>query len=139
MACKKKELMDAAMKLLALNEQSAHAAREYADAQGLTPRQLQYLQVIDHYDQVTFSQLARCTANSKPTISELINKFLDWDCVVRERSPEDKRVFYIRLTSKGRQLARAQEESGYRLMERIEGSLSSEEINLLIHLLKKIN
>jgi len=42
----------------------------------ITVKQIGYLRVIDEHGEVTFSRLAKITRNSKPTITEMVNKFL---------------------------------------------------------------
>ena len=59
-------------------------------------------------------------------------------CVYRERSPEDGRVFFIYLTPKGKTIARAEESTQIRCVERITESLTDEELDQLITLLNKI-
>lgn len=138
MACKKKELFEAYKRIVDLNSACGDNIRHQCQSAGLTVRQIYYLRIIDSNRAMTFSQLADCTSNSKPTISEMINKFISQDCVYRERSTEDKRVFYIRLTEKGQRIARADELSWLMLAEKIERSLTEDEINLLIELFNKI-
>ncbi|WP_243684757.1 MarR family transcriptional regulator [Methanosarcina barkeri] len=43
---------------------------------------------------MTFSRLARITRNSKPTITEMVNKFVKMDCVYKEKSSKDGRIFF---------------------------------------------
>lgn len=138
MACKKIELYQAYLKLLQM-EADFHDNEEcQCQAQDMTLKQVYYLRIIDQKDRVTFSQLAQETCNSKPTITELISKFISMDCVYRERSAEDRRVYYICLTQKGKSIARAQERTQIRFIERIRNSLTEVELNEFITLLNKI-
>ncbi len=57
----------------------------------MTVRQIAYLKVIDEQGEITFSRLAEITKNSKPTITEMINRFVRMDCVYREPCPDDGR------------------------------------------------
>jgi len=68
----------------------------------ITVKQIGYLRAIDGHEQVTFNKLAKITKKSKPTITEMINKFVKFECVYREKCPDDGRVIYIRLTEKGK-------------------------------------
>ncbi|MEG0380047.1 MAG: MarR family transcriptional regulator, partial [Eubacterium sp.] len=88
---------------------------------------IHYLRIIDENEHMTFSKLADYTAISKPTVTEMINKFILWDCVYKEKSNRDKRVCYIHLTTKGRRIARAEELTQLRLIERIENCLNEED------------
>jgi DNA-binding MarR family transcriptional regulator len=104
----------------------------------LTVRQIAYLKVIAEQDEVTFSRLAEITRNSKPTITEMINKFVRMECVYREPCPEDGRILYIRLTDKGQKIAKADQHALRRVIERMMNSLDEDETDLLIGILQKV-
>ena len=104
----------------------------------LTVRQIAYLKAIAEQDEVTFSRLAEITHNSKPTITEMINKFVRMECVYREPCPDDGRILYIRLTDKGQKIAKADHHALRRLIERMMNSLDEDETDLLIGILQKV-
>jgi DNA-binding MarR family transcriptional regulator len=103
----------------------------------MTVRQIAYLKIIDEQGDVTFSRLAEITRNSKPTITEMVNKFVRMECVYRERCPEDGRVLYIRLTEKGRRIANAEHNAMRLLIEQMMETLDEQEQELLVRLLEK--
>ena len=104
----------------------------------ITLKQVEYLKAIDEYEEVTFSRLAKITRNSKPTITEMINKFVKMECVYRERSQDDGRIFYFRLTEKGRMIARAEESALLQVIEKMVNSLDENELDMLINILGKL-
>lgn len=104
----------------------------------ITVKQIGYLRVIDEHGEVTFSRLAKITRNSKPTITEMVNKFLKMECVYKEKSSDDGRIFYIRLTEKGRRIARAEENALLKVIEKMADSLDEKEIDTLINILEKV-
>ena len=104
----------------------------------MTVRQISYLRVIDEQGDVTFSRLAEITNNSKPTVTEMVNKFVSRDCVYREPCRNDGRILYIRLTDKGKKIAQAEEAALRRVVERMADSLDENELDLLIRLLSKV-
>lgn len=104
----------------------------------ITVKQIGYLKMIDEHGEVTFSSLAQITRNSKPTITEMVNKFVKMQCVYREKCPDDGRIFYIRLTEKGQRIARAEENALLRVIEKMADSLNEEEIEALIRILGKV-
>jgi DNA-binding MarR family transcriptional regulator len=104
----------------------------------ITVKQVGYLRAIDECGEVTFSRLAKITNNSKPTITEMINKFVKMECVRRERCSNDGRVVYIRLTEKGQTIARADENALIKVIEKMADSLNEREIDTLIKILEKI-
>ena len=85
----------------------------------MTVKQIAYLKTIDEQGDVTFSRLAEITRNSKPTITEMINKFVRMECVYREPCPDDGRIMYIRLTEKGQKIAQAEQAALRRVIERM--------------------
>lgn len=104
----------------------------------MTVKQIAYLRLIDAEGDVTFSRLAEVTKNSKPTITEMVNKCVRMDCAYRERSPDDGRIQYIRLTGKGRAIAQAEQISLQRVIERMMAALDEHEQELLVELLEKV-
>ena len=104
----------------------------------LTVRQIAYLKAIAEQDEVTFSRLAEITHNSKPTITEMINKFVRMECVYRERCPDDGRILYIRLTDKGKKIAQAEHFALRRMIEQMVNSLDEDDLDHLIGILGKV-
>ena len=104
----------------------------------MTVKQIRYLKTIDENGEVTFSRLAEITRNSKPTITGMIDKFVQMECVYRERSPDDGRILYIRLTEKGRMIAKAEQKALRRVVRRILESLDDDEMNALVRILEKV-
>jgi DNA-binding MarR family transcriptional regulator len=104
----------------------------------MTVKQIAYLKVIDEQGDVTFSRLAEITKNSKPTITEMVNRFVRMECVYREPSRDDGRILYIRLTDRGKKIAEAEENALRRVIERMVNSLDEDELDLLIGILEKV-
>ena len=104
----------------------------------MTVKQIAYLKVIDEQGDVTFSRLAEITKNSKPTITEMVNKFVRMECVYREPCRDDGRILYIRLTDKGKKIAQAEQAALRRVIERMIDSLDEHELDLLIGILQKV-
>ena len=103
----------------------------------MTVTQIAYLKTIDEQGKVTFSRLAEITRNSKPTITEMINKFERMECVYREPSPDDRRVLYIRLTEKGQRIAQAEHYALRMVIGQMMDSLDEREKELLVRLMEK--
>jgi DNA-binding MarR family transcriptional regulator len=104
----------------------------------MTVKQIAYLKVIDEHGDVTFSRLAEITKNSKPTITEMVNRFVRMECVYREPCRDDGRILYIRLTDKGKKIAQAEQAALHRVIERMIDSLDEDELDLLIGVLGKV-
>lgn len=104
----------------------------------MTVKQVAYLKTIDRQGEITFSRLAELTRTSKPTVTEMINKCARMECVYRERSPDDGRIQYIRLTDKGRAIAQAEEAAMHRVIRRMMESLDANDRDLLVAILQKV-
>ena len=104
----------------------------------MTVRQIAYLKTIDEQGEITFSRLAEVTRNSKPTITEMINRFERMECVYREQCPDDGRILYIRLTDKGKKIAQAEHFALHKMIELMGNSLDEHEMDLLIGILQKV-
>jgi DNA-binding MarR family transcriptional regulator len=124
--------------LLMLKNQCSCSIFSECGLSDMTVKQIAYLKVIDEQGDVTFSRLAEITRNSKPTITEMINRFVRMECVYREPCPEDGRILYIRLTDKGKKIAQAEHDALRRVIERMVHSLDEHEQELLLEILKKV-
>jgi len=119
------------------NECSCTIFSEYG-LSDMTVKQIAYLKAIDEQGEVTFSRLAEITRNSKPTITEMINKFVRMECVYRQRCPDDGRILYIHLTDKGKKVAQAEKYALRQVIERMIHSLDEHELDLLDEILRKV-
>lgn len=104
----------------------------------LTLRQIEYIKKFDRCDYVTTSELAKILELSKPSVTEMIKKFIKLECIYKQKCNEDGRVYYLHLTEKGRCIARFEELTVRKLVDRILDSLEDDEIKTLISLLSKI-
>jgi DNA-binding MarR family transcriptional regulator len=68
----------------------------------------------------------------------MINKFVKFECVYREKCPDDGRVIYIRLTEKGQMIARSEENSLMKVIEKMVDLFDEREIGTLIEILEKL-
>ncbi len=132
------ELFQALNDLMRVKNECSCAILSECGVSSLTVRQIAYLKTIDGQEEVTFSRLAEITNNSKPTITEMVNRFEQMECVSRERSPDDGRVLFIRLTEKGRRIAHAEQAALRQIVKRILDSLDENEQELLVRLLEKV-
>jgi DNA-binding MarR family transcriptional regulator len=132
------QLSDAMGNLLRMKDECSCAIFSECGLSDLTVKQMAYLRVIDEHGDVTFSRLSELTRTSKPTVTEMINRCVRMECVYRERSPDDGRIQYVRLTDKGRTIAQAEKTALKRTIERMVQTLDEEEMDLLIRILGKV-
>ncbi|MBB6630748.1 MarR family winged helix-turn-helix transcriptional regulator [Clostridium algidicarnis] len=104
----------------------------------LTLRQIEYIKKIGKYDELTISKLAEVLNLSKPSITEMIKRFVKLDCVYKKQCKDDGRVQYIFLTERGKSIASFEDLEIKRLVDKIAASLNEDEINDLINILLKV-
>jgi len=104
----------------------------------LTIKQIEQLKVIRDHESLTHSELVEITNLSKPTVTEMINKFIKNGCAIKEKSPTDKRSYYIKLTDRGLKIAKSNELSLEKLIQKMLSCLTEDEIKTFIKLVKKI-
>jgi DNA-binding MarR family transcriptional regulator len=131
-------LLAAVEQLIRIRNETSSSILSECGVPEITVKQIGYLKTIDDQGDVTFTRLAEITRTSKPTITELINRFESMECVYRERSPHDGRVMYIRLTERGRRIARADEDALSLLIERMRRSLNNDDLDLLVTIIRKV-
>jgi len=105
---------------------------------GLTSKQIEYLKKFDKRENVTISQLAMELGLSKPTVTEMVKKFIRLDCIQKEQCSHDARVYYLFLTEKGKRIARLEQIANDHFIQRVGSCLSEEDISLLIEILLKV-
>ncbi|MDD1702428.1 MAG: MarR family winged helix-turn-helix transcriptional regulator [Methanoregula sp.] len=138
MTAREEHLVEVFTHLFTLKNQCSCGIFSECGLSDMTVKQIKYLQVIDKNGDVTFSRLAEITRTSKPTVTEMVNRFSRMDCVYRRPCPDDGRIQYICLTKKGQMIARAEQEALERVIERMMGMLDEHEIDVLIDILRKV-
>lgn len=63
-----------------------------------------HLLVIHSLQRPNFSQIAEKLSLTKPAVSAIIRKLINMKLVEKMQSADDKRIFYVELTAKGRSI-----------------------------------
>lgn len=63
-----------------------------------------YLLVIHSLQRPNFSQIAEKLSVTKPAVSAIIRKLINMKLVEKVQSTEDKRIYYVELTTKGKSI-----------------------------------
>jgi len=111
---------------------------EEMDLKELTGKQFRFLRAIEAKKKVTASYLAEHFNLSKPTVSEMIHKFEEKGLIMRERSSDDQRVVFIKLTEHGKILASTNKLESMRMIDKMQKVLTEEEQKTLKQLFDKI-
>lgn len=120
-----------------LNECSIEISKELGIYE-MQIKQFHYLKIIDKTENITSSTLAEILNITRPSVTEIINKLQKLGCVYKEQCSSDKRVFYIRLTEKGKYILRVKEIATEKFVEEKFNSFSEEEKNTFIKLTEKL-
>jgi DNA-binding MarR family transcriptional regulator len=86
-----------------------------------------YLTTIYYMDNPNFSQLAGALKLTKPAISAIIRKLTGMGLIGKVQSAEDKRIFYIHVTEKGKKIIDGDNVSYERIDLLVRELVSSEE------------
>jgi DNA-binding MarR family transcriptional regulator len=101
--------------------------------------QMHYLKLIDRtIEDMTFGRFAEILSVTKPSVTEIVNKLINLDCVEKKRCPNDRRIFYIELTDKGRNIARLQFLAEQRVVDIIFKEFNDEDIEIFVNLIKRL-
>ena len=104
----------------------------------LTQKQFKYLKAIDHDPTITMSDLAQHFNLSKPSITDIIQKFEDAGLIVKERSQDDGRIMILKLTELGKIMANTNQLESEAFTEHIFQALSDDELKTLYTLMQKV-
>jgi DNA-binding MarR family transcriptional regulator len=93
--------------IIYLYTESRRITKELARRADLTGPQLTVVKMLEQIGDLSLSELSERIRAQNSTVTGIIDRMEREGLVVRERSKEDRRVVYIRLTPKGRRLAEA--------------------------------
>ncbi|MHB8128980.1 MAG: MarR family transcriptional regulator [Mobilitalea sp.] len=82
--------------------QNLNATLTEEEANKFSNNDYYYLLVIQSLQRPNFSQIAEKLSLTKPAISAIIRKLINMKLVEKLQSAEDKRIYYVELTTKGR-------------------------------------
>jgi DNA-binding MarR family transcriptional regulator len=96
-----------------------------------------YLKEIYRRKETTLTELAEHFDLSKPTVNEVINRFIENGFVEKRRSTEDKRVSFIYLTDMGNTLASTNMLESQRAVQKMFEQLPKKDIKQLVKIFNK--
>jgi len=128
-------LYDLVGKMTLAHKEKLFSERELSQ---LTIRQIYYLKCISQLKTPALSELARCFKITKPSVTAIIQHLEEMGYVEKHQSPDDLRVFKVRLTARGERLARVDEEAMLELCSQITSVLTTEELDEFSFLLARL-
>jgi DNA-binding MarR family transcriptional regulator len=118
-----------------LQAESRRLAKEQCARHGITATQLNVLKLLQEIGDLSLSQLSRQMAARNSTITGIIDRMVAAELVEREQSEEDRRVWKIKLTKRGRAIASDVEVAPWDLLRQALGSLPQSDLERLIETL----
>ncbi len=105
---------------------------------GIVPSHGSILHLLYLKEQVTMKEIADFVHKTKPTVTVLVNKLEKLGYLFREKSQNDSRIIYIKLTQKGKELQPIFEKVSNALNEKVYKNLSAEEYESVEKVLQKV-
>lgn len=121
-----------------LYTESRRLTKTLAAQYGLTGPQLTVVKMLASAGDVSLSELSERIHAQNSTVTGIIDRMQREGLVLRARSSRDRRVIHIKLTSKGRELARAVPLQPAEILRGALASLSSDESRVLLRILSKL-
>ncbi len=121
-----------------LYTESRRITKELARRAELTGPQLTVLKLLEQLGDLSLSGLSERIRAQNSTVTGIIDRMEREGLVVRERSQEDRRVVFIRLTPKGRELAKDIPVEPMEIFRSALESLSAEEMRTLLRIMTKL-
>ncbi len=91
--------------IIYLVTESRRLAREISAGYGVTPTQLSVLKLLHEIGNLRLSDLSRRIQAQNSTVTGIVDRMEEAGLVLRSRSTDDRRVWTIALTPRGRQVA----------------------------------
>ncbi len=108
------------------------------DLKEYTLRQLYYIELIDKHEGISVSEISKTLELKKSTISIAINQLIDLKIVTKIQSDTDKRVYFLKLTSKGKDIMKMHKQVHQNTIEKIMNILNPKEVESFIKIVDKI-
>jgi DNA-binding MarR family transcriptional regulator len=124
--------------MIYLETESRRLARNVCARLGITATQLNVLKLLDEIGSLSLTELSRRLAAQNSAVTGVVDRMVQADLVVREQSADDRRVWRIRLSDKGRSLARSAVVVPWNLLKRALATLDADEKEQLIATLQKV-
>jgi MarR family transcriptional regulator, organic hydroperoxide resistance regulator len=108
------------------------------DLKEYTLRQLYYIELIYKNEGISVSELSKTLNVKKSTVSIAINQLIELRILTKVQSSNDKRVFFLQLTPKGRDIMKMHEQVHKNTIKKILKILNQKEVNNFIKIVNKI-
>ena len=124
--------------ILYLYKESRRITKELAKRAVLTGPQLTVVKLLEAFGDLSLSELSDKIRAQNSTVTGIIDRMERENLVTRERSKEDRRVVYIKLTQKGCDLAREIPVEPMEVFKSALETLSQQEMKDLLRIMTKV-
>jgi DNA-binding MarR family transcriptional regulator len=124
--------------IIYLYTESRRITKEAARRADLTGPQLTVVKMLEQIGELSLSELSERIRAQNSTVTGIIDRMEREGLVTRERSKEDRRVVFIRLTSKGKRLAEDIPVEPWEIFRSALESLTASEVRDLVKILGKL-
>ena len=131
------ELVEAIDKLSELTEKFQTQILS-GDLKEFTLRQLYYIELINKHENIRVSEIAKMLDVKKSTVSVAVNQLIEQDIVTKIQSDIDKRVYFLQLTLKGKDIMKMHMQVHRNAIKKILKVLNQGEIEGFIETVNKI-
>ena len=104
-----------------------------------TLRQLYYIELIDKNEGISVSKISRMLDLKKSTVSIAVNQLIEQDIVSKIQSNNDKRFYFLKLTSKGKEIMQMHKQVHQNTIKKILNILDQNEVEKFIIIVDKIS
>jgi len=116
-------------------EKGARHVTEY----GVSIVEARCMRILNSHKNLTVNQLAGKMSLTSSRVTRIIDSLVEKALVVRESSDQDRRIYYLSLTSEGEQLAESLASDHIKIHEEILALIPSGSQNQLIEMLQMLN
>ena len=106
---------------------------------GIVPSHGDILVILFQEEKCSMKELANRINRTKPTVTVLIEKLMEYGFVEREKSRTDSRVTYVKLTNKGKNLKPDFDDISKKIDALLYGDLNDGEPEIFERLLLQVN
>src|SRR5262245_19692617 len=124
--------------IIYLYTESRRITKELARRADLTGPQLTVVKMLEQIGELSLSELSERIRAQNSTVTGIIDRMEREALVTRERSKEDRRVVFIRLTPKGKKLAEDIPVEPWEIFRGALESLTASEVRDLVKILGKV-
>lgn len=124
--------------MIYLETEGRRVAREECQRVGVTATQLNVLKLLEEIGELSLSELSRRLAAQNSTVTGIVDRMVQAGLVVREQSAEDRRVWRIRMTPRGAEVAERTQVLPWDLLRTALASLDRREKEQLVTILQKV-